>query len=208
MDSVCLRIASMVWNVPGKHGPHGELFFFLIWEEPATVPGSETFSPFFNAHIRTSLFSADVFPKCALIALHVIAEEGRDGDGCPVRGLGGDWKMGCPKSPMWESEGEAWSEDESVSSSGSREGNVCNDALHVIRLYGPGGKISRFLQDCDLAKGMSCHMALDMLCQEMHGALVAGLPLPKCPLLSQLEKPFSHRGRDVTKKGEGCGERK
>ena len=30
MDSVCLRTASMEWNVPGKYGPHGELFFFLI----------------------------------------------------------------------------------------------------------------------------------------------------------------------------------
>ena len=27
MDSVCLRTASTVWNVPGKYGPHGELFF-------------------------------------------------------------------------------------------------------------------------------------------------------------------------------------
>ena len=60
--------------------------------------------------------------------------------------------MGCIKSPMWESEGEAWS-DESVSSSGSREGNVCNDALHVIGLHGPGGKISLFLKDCDAGKG-------------------------------------------------------
>ena len=84
-----------------------------------------------------------------------------------VWALGG--KMGCPKSPMWESEGEAWSEDESVSSSGSREGNVCNDALHVIGLH--GGKISLFLQDWELAKvALSCHMALDMLCQEMHEA--------------------------------------
>ena len=48
-----------------------------------------------------------------------------------VPGLGDEWKMGCPKSPMWECECEAWSEDESVSSGGSREGNVCNDALHV-----------------------------------------------------------------------------
>ena len=118
MDSVCLRTVSVEWNVPGKYGPHGELFFFLIQKEPATVPGSETFSPFFNADIRTSLFSADVLKKCALLALHVIAEEGRDGDGCHVPGLGDEWKMGCPKSPMWESEGEAWSEDESVSSSG------------------------------------------------------------------------------------------
>ena len=26
-DSVCLRTASMEWNVPGKYGPNGELFF-------------------------------------------------------------------------------------------------------------------------------------------------------------------------------------
>ena len=36
MDSVCLRTASMEWNVPGKYGLDGELFFFLIQKEPAT----------------------------------------------------------------------------------------------------------------------------------------------------------------------------
>ena len=107
MDSVSLRTASMVWNVPGKYGPHGELFFFLIQEEPATMPGSATFSPFLNADIRTSYFSADVLDNCALIALHLIAEERRNGDGCHAPGLGDEWNMGCPKSPMWESEGEA-----------------------------------------------------------------------------------------------------
>ena len=71
------------------------------------VPGSETVSPFTNADIRTRLFSADVLEKCALIASHFIAEEGRDGDGCHAPGLGDEWKMACPKSPMWESEGEA-----------------------------------------------------------------------------------------------------
>ena len=55
-----------------------------------------------------------------------------------------EWKGSCPKSPMWESEGEALSEDESVSSSGSREGNVCNDALHVIALHGCGDNLSLF----------------------------------------------------------------
>ena len=75
-----------------------------------------------------------------------------------VWGMNGRW--GCPKSPKWESEGEAWSEDESVSSSGSREGNVCNDALHVIGLCGLGDKISLFLQDWELAKlALSCRMA-------------------------------------------------
>ena len=32
--------------------------------------------------------------------------------------------MGCPKSPKWESEGEASSEDESVSSTASQKGNM------------------------------------------------------------------------------------
>ena len=62
-------------------------------------------------------------------------------------------KMGCPKSPRWESEGETWSEDEGASSTASRKGNVCNDALHVVGLHGPGDKNSLFLQDWELAKG-------------------------------------------------------
>ena len=45
-----------------------------------------------------------------------------------------EWKMSCPKGPMWESEGEAWSEDESVSSSGSRESNVCCMSLGCMGL--------------------------------------------------------------------------
>ena len=69
--------------MPGKCGPHGELFFFLSQKEPATMPGRETCSPFFNADIRTSSFSADVLKKCAHMALHLIAEEGTDSEsGC------------------------------------------------------------------------------------------------------------------------------
>ena len=147
--SVCLRTASTEWNVPGKYGPHGEpLFFFLIQKEPALAPVDETLCPFFTADIRTSPFSAEVLKKCALIALQFITEEGRgEEDGCHAPGLGDEWKVGCPESPMWENEGEVWSEDESVSSCGFREGYVCNDALHVIGLHGPGGKISFFLQE-------------------------------------------------------------
>ena len=79
---------------------------------------------------------------------------------------GGRMGNGCSKSQMWESGDEAWSEDESVSSNGSREGNVGNDALHVTGLYGPGDKISLFLKDWELAKvALGCHTALDMLCQ-------------------------------------------
>ena len=109
--------------------------------------------------IRFPCFSADVRKKCALIALHVVAEEAMGGEGFQVPELKNEWEMGCPKSPMWESGDEAWLVEESVSSSGSREGNVCNDALHVIGLHGSGVKISLFLQDWELAKvALSCHM--------------------------------------------------
>ena len=104
MDSVCLRTASMESNVRGKYGPDGGLFFFLlIQKELATVPGGETFSPFFSADIRTLRFSADVLKKCTLIALHLIPEAGRDGeDGRHAPDLVGEWNMGCLKSPMLE----------------------------------------------------------------------------------------------------------
>ena len=117
--------------MPGKHGPHGELFFFLIQKEPAAMPGSETSSPFFTADIRTSSFSAEVLKKCALIGMHLRAEEERGG-----KGVGQTPDLGR------RVEDEVWSEDESVSSGVSRENSVHNGAPHVIGLYGPGGKMS------------------------------------------------------------------
>ena len=59
-------------------------FFFKIQKERSTMPGSETVSPSLNADIRTFFFSADdVLEKCALVALHLVAEEGRGGEnGC------------------------------------------------------------------------------------------------------------------------------
>ena len=57
---------------------------------------------------------------------------------------------------------------------------MCN-ALHVIGLCGPGDKVSLFLKDWELARvAFSCHIALGMLCQEMHEA--CGLLLPEKPL--------------------------
>ena len=90
---LCLRTASVEWNVPGKYGPHGELFFFLIQKEPATMPDIETFSPFFSADIRTPFFSADVLKKCALVGMHLIAEEERGGKGVgQTLDLGDVWR--------------------------------------------------------------------------------------------------------------------
>ena len=77
-----------------KYGTHGELFFFLDSEGA----GDETFRAFLNPGIRTSYFSADVLKKCAQIALHVIAEEGRGGeDGCHAPELGDARKFGLSK---------------------------------------------------------------------------------------------------------------
>ena len=57
----------------------------------------------------------------------------------------------------------------SVSSSSSDENNVGNDALFVIGLHGSGDTIALFLQDWEVAKvALSCHIALDMLCQELY----------------------------------------
>ena len=47
--------------------------------------------------------------------------------------------------------------------------NVSNEALCVIGLHGSGDKIFRLLQDWEVARvALSCHIALDMLCQELH----------------------------------------
>ena len=108
---------------------------------------------------------------------------------------------------MWEGEGEAWSEDDNASSGGSREGNVCDDGMHVIGMYGPGDKISLFLQDWELAKvALGCLMALDMLCQELTGPWyrVRRCQSALCHSKKSLLSPWT--GYD--KIGEGCGERK
>ena len=133
-DSVFVRSASTEWNVPRECGAHGELLCFLI-QELEKMPGCETFGPFFNADIRT-LLSLLMSSRSAPVALHEVAEERRDGEvGCRASGVGTNGRIGYPKSPMWESEGKVWSKDETVSSSGSREGTVSNDALHVVASY-------------------------------------------------------------------------
>ena len=67
--------------MPGKYGPHGELLFFLIQKDLASMPVIETFSSFFTADIGTPFFSADVLKKCALMGMHQTGEEGRGGKG-------------------------------------------------------------------------------------------------------------------------------
>ena len=61
-----LRTASTHWNVPGKYGPHGELFFFFLKKEPMVLSELVEIGP---------CFSAATVKARALIGLHMMAED-------------------------------------------------------------------------------------------------------------------------------------
>ena len=44
-DNVRLRTASVEWNVPGKYGPPGELFFSFLNREPTVISELVEFGP-------------------------------------------------------------------------------------------------------------------------------------------------------------------
>ena len=93
-DSVRLRTACTFLHAPGKCGPHGELFFFLIKKEP--VASNEVSSnPF---------VSAETLKACALIGVHFWAAEGEAGStGSQSPDSEDMWRHGCPVSPEWTS---------------------------------------------------------------------------------------------------------
>ena len=64
-------------------------------------------------------------------------------------------------------DGSEASKDEQADS--LSENNVGNGSLFVIGLHRSGDAIALFLQDWEVAKvALSCRIALDMLCQELH----------------------------------------
>ena len=92
------------------------------------------------------------------------AESASVASGCQSA-LGEMWRYGCPKSPA-----DSWIESDGASSA-FREHNVVSLAWHVIGLNWSVEKVSLFLEDWELARVvLSCHVALEMLCQEMHEA--------------------------------------
>ena len=69
------------------------------------------------------------------------------------------------KSPVWVTSGRWVAERVQCGRVKAKLGRTLSGCV------GPGDKISLFLQDRELAKvALSCHVALDMLCQEMHEA--------------------------------------
>ena len=177
----------------GKYGPHGELFFFLIQKEQATAPSNETFSTLINPGVRFPCFSAEVFQKCALIALHVMAEEATGGDGFQVPELGEEWKMGCQNSPVW-GERSLVGRRKCVFQWISRRQCVqrCVARRRVVWAWWQ----DLFLEDRELAKvALSCHVALDLLCQEMHEGWLSG---------DATERPLCHGMSAVLSPWTGC----
>ena len=68
--TVCLRTASTCWNVQGKNGPRGELFFFLVKKEPVGFLSEVPLKP---------VVPAETLKACALVRPHVLAAEGEPG---------------------------------------------------------------------------------------------------------------------------------
>ena len=117
--------------------------------------------------------SAATLKAYALIGLNLLAAEGEAGASGSQSPVSGDmWRSGLPKeSPDWASDGDWWSDSEGLSSSDFREQNVESLALHVIGLNWSGETVSLFLEHWELARvALSCHVALDILGQDMHEA--------------------------------------
>ena len=71
----------------------------------------------------------------------------------------------------WDRDVGSWTDGAGTSSSEQCEHNVESLALNVLGPDQSDDKISLFLEDWELARvAWSCHIALDMLCQEMHEA--------------------------------------
>ena len=91
--------------------------------------------------------------------------------------LGDEWRYGCPKSPIWESGDE---KDPKVGSDSASvtslryvvyEHNKERGAIEVIGQDLSGDVVALFLADWELGRvASSCHVTMDLLCQEMRDA--------------------------------------
>ena len=138
----------------------------LPFEKEEQMVASNEVSP------RNPCVSAESLTACALIDLHLLAADCEVGScGSQSPDLGDMWRYGYPKSLDWDGNVGLWPESEGTSSSEQCEHNVGSLALNVLVQDQSGEKTSPFLEDWELARvALSCHVALDLLCQEMHEA--------------------------------------
>ena len=80
-------------------------------------------------------------------------------------------EYGCPKSPVWSGDGHEGERSEGTSSFEDYEHNVGNLAIEVVGQNWSSEVISLFLKDWELGQvALSCHLSMDLLCQEMRDA--------------------------------------
>ena len=159
-----------------------------IEKEPLAPTKSLDFKPF----VPTEMLKA-----CALICLHLMAAEGASGSsGGQSRDLGDAWRNACPRSPGWDSDVDFWTVVDGAPRCEVYEHNSECGALEVIGQDWSGEVVSLFIEDWELGRvALSCHMALDLLCQDMRDACQdssASLGSP-CSLCSQCWKILSQR---------------
>ena len=126
-DSVRLRTTSTQWNVPGRYGPYGELFFFFLEQEPIVLSKLVRFGPSIRPRDDLLLLmqkKPTVVPDSEAFNPHI-------GDGFLVPEL----------------------KDESEASEDDQTDNVSNEALCVIGLHGYGDTVSRYLPGLGRGKG-------------------------------------------------------
>ena len=157
-------------------------FFFTLKKEPTVIRELVDFGP---------CVSAETVKARALIGLHTMAEEnafwlGRD----LSPDLGDVWRNVCPKSPEWISSGPT---SKAYCCFEFYEHNFENMAIEVIG-QDSSGNVALFLKDWELGRvALSCHMAMDFLCQEMNDA---------CRESSESLVLLAHCAQIAWKKGE------
>ena len=114
----------------------------------------------------------------ALTGLHLMAPGGESGStpsfGVFSSELGGIPGLSGPTYPRWK-EDVSCSVNESTSGDGVHEHSVDCRADEVIGQDWSSEVVALFLEDWELGRvALSCHMAMDLLCQEMRVACFAG----------------------------------
>ena len=147
-------------SAPGENGPHGERFFFLIRKEPFALTNAVEFRP---------RVTAETLKACALIGLHMIAGETTRSFSGISPDLGDMWRCDCPKSFDCGSDLDVWAESECTPRHEVYEHT--NECVVLLKSLGRTGQASLFFEDWELGRvALCCHMAIDLLCQEMRDA--------------------------------------
>ena len=117
---------------------------------------------------------AETLEACALIGVHLTAagSESRSSSSCGVLSpeLGEIPELSGPRYPLWKEEAYC-SENESTSGFEVYEHNSECRALEVIGQEWSSEVVAFLPKDWELERvALSCHMAMDLLCQEMRDA--------------------------------------